>query len=209
MRHWQYTHPLGTVDANRAMGTVAAPLLAGFTLTTIVVLLTMSSMKNMPLYDWGVTFFVVAAVLFIFAVQFTFMGLMYAVSPSERIEWLPRLSGQEPDDEAYARAAKIQAMDLVLQKRYFTRAASSYGLGILSYTVGLGLIITPNDWTIPRVISLAALAIAFALEVIWYDSSLLAHRVQWLLPGYASVKEDHQSSLSDARQMVAKFWRKG
>jgi len=32
------------------MGTVAAPLLAGFTLSTVVVLLTAASGKTMPLY---------------------------------------------------------------------------------------------------------------------------------------------------------------
>jgi hypothetical protein len=206
LHRWLYRHPLGSVDANRAMGTVAAPLLAGFTLTTVVVLLTSSGIKTIPLYEWGIMVFAIASVLFVFAVQFTFMGLMYAASPSERVEWLPRLSGQDPDDDAYAAAAKVQEMDLVLQERYFTRAARLYGLGILAYTVGLGLIITPRDWDVPRGIAMTVLVIALVLEVIWYGSSLLERRAQWLVPGYASLAKDRREP-SLARQMVVRFWR--
>jgi hypothetical protein len=190
VHHWQYRNPLGSVDANRAMGTVAAPLLAGFVLTTVVVLLTTSSVKTMPLYEWGVVVFTLAGILFVFTVQFTFMGLMYAASPSERVEWLPHAVGQDPDDAAYATATKVQVMDLALQERYFTRAGRLYALGILCYTAGLGLIIIPRDWGAPRGIALAVLTLAFVLEVVWFGSTLLGRRVQWLIPGYASLMDD-------------------
>jgi hypothetical protein len=191
---WRYRYPLGSVDANRAMGTVSAPLLAGFTLATIVVLLTISNGNTMPLREWGITVFTLAAMLFIFTVQFTFMGLMYAASPSERVEWLPRVPGEHPDDDAYANAARVQVKDLRLQERYFTRSGNLYGLGILCYTAGLGLIIIPSDWDPPRGIALAVLATAFVLEVIWYGSTLLGRRAQWLLPGYASLTDNRRSN---------------
>jgi hypothetical protein len=185
---WQYRNPLGSVDANRAMGTVAAPLLAGFALATIVLLLTTASVKIMPCYEWAITVFVLAAALFIFAVQFTFMGLLYAAAPAERLDWLP--PGQEPDDEAYAIATKIQLMDLALQERYFSRAGRLYSLGVLCYTAGLELIIVPRNWDFPRGIALSFITVAFVLELIWFVSALLGRRVQWLLPGYASVTDD-------------------
>ena len=175
------------------MGTVAAPLLAGFALTTVVVLVTMSSVKTMPLYEWGVAVFALAGTLYVFTVQFTFMGLMYAASPSDRVEWLPRVAGQEPDDEAYAMATKVQVMDLALQERYFTRAGRLYALGILCYTAGLGFVIIPHDWDAPRGIALAVVTLAFVLEVVWFGSTLLGRRVQWLIPGYASLLDDRSA----------------
>lgn len=185
---WQYRHPLGSVDANRAMGTVAAPLLAGFALATVALLLTTADARLMPCYEWAITVFVPAAGLFIFAVQFTFMGLLYAAAPAERLDWLP--PGQEPDDEAYATATKIQVMDLALQERYFSRAGRLYSLGVLCYTAGLALIIVPSDWDFPRVIALGFITATFALEVIWFVSALFGRRIQWLLPGYSSVIDD-------------------
>jgi MFS family permease len=189
---WRFPGPLGTVDAKRAVGTVAAPLLAGFSLTTIGVLLTAGTI---PERDWGITIFVVAAVMFVFCMQFTYMGLMYAASPSERVDWMPRVPGREPDEAAYANAGKVQEKDLKLQNRYFTRVGTLYNFGILAYTTGLALILVPRTWTIPRGIALAILAGAFVLEAIWTITDLIGHRVQWLLPGYRSLaqKRDRQS----------------
>jgi hypothetical protein len=184
--NWQFRDPLGTVDAKRAMGTVAAPLLAGFTLTTIVVLLTAGSM---PARDWGIAVFAAAAVMFVLSMQFTYMGLMYAASPTERVAWMPRVPGHEPDESAYADAALVQAKDFELQERYFTRAGTLYNFGILAYTTGLALILLPHTWTVPRGITLAILVVAFALEATWTVSDLLGHRVQWLLPGYKSLAQ--------------------
>jgi hypothetical protein len=186
-RHiWRFQDPLGTVDANRAMGTVAAPLLAGFTLATIVALLTAGSM---PERDWGITIFTAAAVMFVLSMQFTYMGLMYAASPSERVSWMPRVPGHEPDEAAYTETALVQAKDFKLQERYFTRAGRLYNFSILAYTAGLALILVPKTWTAPRSITLAILSVAFILEAIWTISDLIGRRVQWLLPGYESLAQ--------------------
>jgi hypothetical protein len=184
------------------MGTVAAPLLAGFTLASIVALLTAGSM---PERDWGIAVFATAAVMFVFSMQFTYMGLMYAASPSERVDWLPRVPGCEPDEAEYADAALVQAKDLELQERYFTRAGRLYGFGILGYTAGLGLILVPRTWTPPWGIALAIVAVSFVLEAIWAVSSLMGHRVQWLVPGYESLSRPHREPFI-AR--IATFWRR-
>jgi hypothetical protein len=183
---WQFRDPLGTVDAKRAMGTVAAPLLAGFSLTTIVVLLTAGTM---PEREWGITTFAAAATMFMFAMQFTYMGLMYAASPSERVDWMPRIPGHEPDEAAYDYAARVQAKDFELQEHYFTRAGTLYNLGILAYTTGLALILVPRTWTVPRSIAIAVLSVAFVLEAIWAITDLMGRRAQWLLPGYRSLAQ--------------------
>jgi len=182
------------------MGTVAAPLLAGFTLTTIVVLLTAGTM---PERDWGIAVFATAAVMFVFSMQFTYMGLMYAASPSERVDWLPHLQGQEPDEAEYADAVLVQAKDLELQERYFTRAGTLYGFGILAYTAGLGLILIPRAWTVPRGLTLAVVAASFAIEATWAISSLIGRRVQWLVPGYESLSRPRR----DWIRRLSTIWR--
>lgn len=189
-RHaWRVSYPLGTVDAYRAMGTVAAPLLAGFTLSTIILLLTATTGKMMPLYGWGITVFAFAAVLFVFSMQFTFCGLLYAASPAERMAWLPHIVGRDPDESAHAAAARVQVQDQALQYRFFGRAGMLYNLGIAGYLVGLGLILVPRTWAVARVIALVVLAAAFALEVIWTVSATTRWRPVWLLPGYGWARQ--------------------
>jgi hypothetical protein len=141
----------------------------------------------MPERDWGIAIFAAAAVMFVFVMQFTYMGLMYAASPSERMEWMPRIPGHEPDEAAYADAARVQAEDFELQERYFIRAGTLYNFGVLAYTIGLALILVPRTWTVPRVIAVAILTVAFVLEAIWAITNLRGRRIQWLLPGYQSL----------------------
>jgi hypothetical protein len=181
---WQFRDPLGSVDANRAMGTVAAPLLAGFSLTTVIVLLTTG---RMPEVDWAIMILTATAVMFVLSMQFTYMGLMYAASPSERVDWMPRVPGSEPDKAAYAEAARVQAEDFQLQERYFSRARLLYDFGVLGYTAALGLALVPRVWTAPRGITLGIIAVAFGLEAVWTGSAMFGRRVQWLLPGYKSL----------------------
>jgi hypothetical protein len=184
-RHaWRVRYPLGMVDAYRAMGTVAAPLLAGFTLSSTVVLLTLSSGNRIPFSGWATAAFGIAVVLFVFSVQFTFLGLLYAASPSERLAWLPHFVGQDPDESAHAAAERVQAKDQVLQYRYFRQAGLLYDLGVLGYTAGLGLILVPRVWTVARGITLAVVTTAFVVEIIWTISSLTRSRPSWLLPSY-------------------------
>jgi hypothetical protein len=188
-RHaWRVRYPLGTVDAYRAMGTVAAPLLAGFTLSSIVLLLTAADGSAMPLYDWGITGFAIA-VLFVFSMQFTYCGLLYAASPSERMAWLPHYVGQDPDESAHAAAAKVQIQDQALQYRFFSRAGLLYNFGILGYTAGLALILIPRTWTAARAIALVVLGAAFVLETIWIVSTSTRWRPMWLLPGYGWARQ--------------------
>jgi hypothetical protein len=141
----------------------------------------------MPEQDWGITIFTVAAIMFVFAMQFTYMGLMYAASPSERVDWMPRILGREPDEPAYMDAAKVQDKDFKLQKRYFTRASMLYNVGILSYTGGLAMILVPRTWTVPRGFAVAILGAAFVLEAIWTIAERTRRRPQWLVPGYRSL----------------------
>jgi hypothetical protein len=187
---WQFRDPLGSVDANRAMGTVAAPLLTGFSLTTIVVLLTTGSM---PELDWAIMILTATAVMFVLCMQFTYMGLMYAASPSERVDWMPRVPGSEPGKAAYAEAARVQAEDFELQERYFGRAGTLYNFAVLGYTAALGLTLVPRTWTAPRGITLGIIAAAFGLEAVWTVSAMFGRRVQWLLPGYKSLSRKQKA----------------
>ncbi len=186
---WQVRDPLGTVDAKRAMGTIAAPLLAGFSLTTIVALLSADKILER---DWGITVFAAAAVMFLLSVQFTYMGLMYAASPSERMAWMARVPGQEPDEAEYADAAGMQAKDFELQERYFTRAGMFYNFSVLAFTAGMALILVPQTWTVPRGTAIAILSVVFVLEATWTITELTDHRLQWLLPGYESLARKNQ-----------------
>src|SRR5690349_10282784 len=130
-RMWRVRYPLGTVDAVRSMGTIAAPLLAGFALATVVLLATAA---HPPRYaDWTIAVFAASAGLFVFSLQFTLAGLLYAAAPSDRLAWRP-----DAATDAGAREALrlVQRKDDYLQRGYFRRARGCYDLGMLAYLVG-------------------------------------------------------------------------
>lgn len=203
---WHVVYPLGKVEACRAAGTVAAPLLAGFTLATTVVLRTAE--RQPPLQDWATALFVAAASAFIFAMQFTYCGLLYSAPPSERLAWLPRPVGGDPSVEAHTVAARVQRKDRILQGRYFKRAGFFYNVGILTYLAGLIMTIVVDKWTVVPIFALLILIVVFVVEAIWVitvqvrQSPRLLRRSprwlvagpRWLLPGYDSLPSDGASS---------------
>jgi hypothetical protein len=186
---WRVRYPLGTVDAVRSMGTIAAPLLAGFALTTVVLLATASSPPRFA--DWALAALAAAAGLFVFSLQFTLAGLLYAAPPSDRMAWRPDAATNRGARDALRR---VQRKDDYLQREYFRRARGCYDLGMLGYLVGLLVIIYPVHWTVGRAIALGVVALAAVLELVWMVAAWSGKRPAWLLPGYANVP---QAALDD------------
>ncbi len=179
---WQVRYPLGRTDATRSMGTVAAPMLAGFALASAIVLVTAG--RQPPLTGPALVGFAVAAAFLLFCVQLTHTGLLYSAAPADRLAVLA-----DPNDpEQLARAARIQHADTQLQDRYFRRARACYDLGVLALLAALTVAVVPPTWTPWRIVTVAALAVAIATEACWVAAGWLGRRPRWLLPSYRHVR---------------------
>jgi hypothetical protein len=141
------------------MGTVAAPLLAGFALATVAVLVTANPAPRLSA-QIGETLFALSAVSFVFSVQFAAASLSYA----------PGAEG----------VVSRSAHDVY--RRFVTRSRLTYDLGILSYLGGLLGLLFPTQVASVRTVSAAVVVIAMILEVVWIISVWTGRRVSWLLP---------------------------
>lgn len=115
---WVVPSPYGFSAATEAMGSVAAPLLAGFSLTlTLLVLQAGKGDFRWP--DATVLVLVAAAVLFIMVIQFSFWARQYVVTPSELLDWWPDI---ETNDERAKAVFSEQRKHALLHKSWATRA---------------------------------------------------------------------------------------
>ena len=181
---WVTRYPLGAVDAARAMGTVSAPLLAGFALAVIA---TVSTSDKQPKHGHAaVAAFAVGACLFVFCVQFTVVLVQYSAPLSERQAWL----SVNTTANAQQVAVKVQRRDNRLQARYLLRARLTFDLGVLSHLLGLMALVWPRTWLSWQTPATVAVSAALALELWWIVGTWLGRSPTWLLPGYLEVVAD-------------------
>jgi hypothetical protein len=177
---WQVVYPLGTTDAMRSLGTVAAPLLAGFGLATVGLLVTA---ERAPLLaDWAVAAFAAGSTLMVFCVQLTCTGLLYATPPAERTSWL------QGRPEARA-ALDVQRKDLWLSSSYFRRAAWAYDLALTAHLIGLTALLVPRRAEPGRWIGVAVVLVALVMEITWIVTAHRGRGPAWLLPGYRHARQ--------------------
>ena len=180
---WQVEYPLGRTDSMRALGTVAAPLLAGFDLATLTLLATAD--KPPRLASLAMAAVTIGAVLFLFSLQITCSGLLFAANPSEREGWVGELGASASS----ARLVEAQRKDLWLARRYFRRARWTYDLGLLATLVGIAAIVAPGpDSSAGGWIATTAVCTGTILELIWIIGSHTRLRARWLLPGYRDAR---------------------
>jgi len=182
-RRWQVEYPLGRTDSLRALGTVAAPLLGGFDLATLTLLATAD--RPPRLVDLAMPAVTTGAVLFLFCLQFTCSGLLFAATPAEREGWVGALDASASPD----RLLDAQRKDLWLAARYFRRARWTYDLGLLATLVGIAAVVVPGrHGTAGGWISTSVVCVGVLVELLWIIGSRTTRRPRWLLPGYRDAR---------------------
>lgn len=174
---WSKPRPLGYGKAVESLGTVAAPLLAGFSLASVIVVTDDSTNFRWP----GAAAFalVVAAVMMIGAVQCGFNSRQYLWSGAEVREWWPDMR----DDSARETVLREQqALAFHRWDVWATWMRVTYNLGILALLVGLALALPPqHDTEAQANWRWAAAGLAFAA---------CAAEVFWILAGFWSRFRD-------------------
>ena len=152
------------------MGTIASPLLAGFALAAMVQTVTINASDA----RWpaaALLLFVLAAVLFIAAVQFMFWARGYQASPSEIMSWWP--DAEHPDRLKLLR--REQRWHVAGFRMWANRARIAYNAGLLCLLAALGTLAVPVEThghtVVLRWLAVAAVGVAFIAEIIWITAS--------------------------------------
>jgi hypothetical protein len=147
------------------MGSVAAPLLAGFSIALVALVIQTSDDLRSP--NLALFVFVAAALAFVACVQFTFHARSFVVTPPELEMWW-----SDPDDpERREQLRWEQRLYLRQHEMWARRAGHMYNIGILALLLGLVAIILPigpiGDASRGRLLVIALAALGFSVEFAW------------------------------------------
>ncbi|BCB91507.1 hypothetical protein [Phytohabitans suffuscus] len=169
--------PYGAFTAVDSLGGVAAPLLAGFAVALIGLLVPGADSLRHP--DAALLLLALAAVLFLQVVQLNARARGYAVSPAQVREWYP-------DFDDPARQAVV-AWELRHHRDCWAhlvrRTRVRYNIAILALTAGLMVALVPRGPVAPlRVAAIVVLGLFALLELLELaDRTLGTRRVPRLV----------------------------
>jgi hypothetical protein len=175
--YWETPDLYGEAEALNSMGTIAAPLLAGFSLAAMVQTLTIkASQSRSP--DVALLLFMLAAVLFVGTVQAMFWARGYQANPQEMKDWWP--DAQDP--ERLKQLRREQKRHAAGFRMWSNRARATYSAALLCLLAALTILAVPPEpygqspfW---RWLAVAVGAGAFIIEIVWIVGSFT--NAKWL-----------------------------
>lgn len=197
--YWETPDLYGQAEALNSMGTIAAPLLAGFSLAAMVQTITINTNEaRWP--DVALLLFMLAAVLFVTTVQTTFWARMYQVSPKEIMDWWPDANPIHPERLKLLRdEQKVHATGF---RMWSNRARVTYNIALLCLLAALTVLAIPAEshgqapvW---RWLAVAVGGMAFIAEVIWSTGSFA--NIKWLTRRLQPQPADIINSSSAGRE---------
>jgi len=179
--YWETPELYGEAEALNSMGTIAAPLLAGFSLAAMVQTLTITTSETRwP--DAAFLLFMLAAVLFVTTVQAMFWARGYQTSPSEIKGWWP----DSTDPKRLEKLQHEQKQHAAGLRMWSNRARVTYSAALLSLLAALTMLAIPpsshSHTSLARWLAVAVGAAAFIAEIIWITGSFTDPKgMAWLL----------------------------
>ncbi len=182
---WKRPGALGEAEVERGLGGVVSPVLAGFSLAAIATVVTADRVP--PLADWAVAALAVTAACLVFGMQYAFLSLRHSTPPADRLGWNPEAT---VDESELNRERRRQATDRDLALRYSGRTRGFYNTALISFALGLALLVVPREWSVASVVAVAAAALAGLIEITWIAGQWAARSremtrlhpfVRWLL----------------------------
>jgi len=168
---WRLPVAYGSAAALQAIGTVAAPLLAGFSFTLGGLVLSTPDRIRWP--NATLLLFVAAGVALITAVQAAAWARRWDVTPGELLGWWPNF-----DDMPEARREELyqeQRSHAERHARWSRATQTAYDAGILLLLAGVTLLVVPvGGWRLGSARTLAAIVagVAFLGEIVWVSFSV-------------------------------------
>jgi hypothetical protein len=174
--YWEVPWVYGEPGAAMTVGTVAAPLLAGFSLAAMVQTLTITS-SDTRWPEAALLLFMLAAVLFMASIQFMIWARAYKVSPPEIMGWWP-------DAERPLRSKMLQQEQKRLAasfRMWSSRARALYTVALLCLLAALTMLaVPPANGQVPvlRWLAVGVGGTAFMVNAIW--SLAMSSRTKWM-----------------------------
>ena len=164
--YWDAPELYGEAEALNVMGTIAAPLLGGFSLASMVLTVTITTSETRwP--DAALLLFMLAAVLFVGTLQFMFVARRYQASPSDLKAWWP-------DAEQPQRMKKLQNEQKWHARgfrRWSRRALVLYRTALLCLQAALTMLAVPavshGQVSVLRWSAVAVGGAAFTAQAVW------------------------------------------
>ena len=165
---WVTPDRYGSAEALTSMGTIAAPLLGGFSLAAMVQTIALTPGEaRWP--DAAMVLFLLAAALFIATVQAMFWAREYQVTPAEIIAWWP--DAQDRLDMLRAEQARHAAGF----RMWSGRARVAYNAALICLLAGLTTLVVPagshEHVPVLRWVGVAVGVVALAAGVTWITGS--------------------------------------
>ena len=224
---WKPPAPYGAPDSVQATGTVAAPLLAGFTITLIGLVVDTSN-QGIRHRDTALLALMAAAASLLAAIQCAYSARRYMVVPDELTSWWP--DAKDHPETQLRRRQEEQFAHRLLHTQWATRFRVVYHVGIILMLAGLTVLLIPPEaarpvtgQTVPQadVSTVRWLAIGLAGasavgEVIWIAATrlndldatgrvgrLVAVIARRLVPSYRARSLDARASMGATRLRTA------
>jgi hypothetical protein len=159
---WQRPRRLGYSETLRGLGGIVAPLLTGFSLTSIALLLTTATKP--PLADWAVLALTIAVVCLLFSMQVAFLALARSPSPADILTWKPEVRVSR---EALQKAREEQAANFADMKRFWKLSGDTYDLGLGFFLSAVLLLLIPPTWSAPRIAAVSVASLGLCVELWW------------------------------------------
>jgi hypothetical protein len=173
---WDVPSPYGHAAAIDSMGTAAAPLLAGFSITFATLVMTAPEHFRWLAATLGLA--VVATVALIAALQFAFRTREWVVTPSDIEQWWP----DAHDPARHALLIREQHRHHANYKTWSSRARLAYDIGIVAFLAALTTaLVPPGNVSGGRYVAIVAAGVGTLAEIFWIAKDVLATR-----PGAAS-----------------------
>lgn len=161
---WKTPAPYGYQGAINSAGTTAAPLLAGFTITLIGLVINRSVQLRLP--GLSLLLLTSAVVCLLAAVQCAYSARQYVVTPAELEAWWP-------DHDIEGRWEQIRGIQFghaALFARWVKRFRISYHAGVLFVLAAITAVLIPKhsfDLVSARAAAVGVAALGTVLEALW------------------------------------------
>ncbi|MFC5139062.1 hypothetical protein ACFPK1_12540 [Actinomycetospora rhizophila] len=179
---WSKPRPLGHAISTTTFASIAAPLLAGFSIAAVVTLVGRADRGLRG--DLAIAFFSLAIACLVFAIQSGSAAASRHISVTERVALYPEKI-RDPERIHQIRSEQWRDEAIASHHRLLTRLA--YNTGILAFLAGLLCVALPGagDWNVPRAVAVIIVGSAILVEIIQQ-----AHRPRWLAAFLAPSDED-------------------
>jgi hypothetical protein len=180
---WQVPGKFGYGEAVQSAGTVVAPLLAGFTIALIGLIVDTSN-KGVGHRDLALLVLMAAAAALVLAIQCSYSARQYLTTPGELEAWYPELARAEPREPGpslsrpttyWWMAREEQAAHANLHRRWSQRFRLAYHSGIVLVLAGLAITLIPPGYISPiRYCAIGLAALAAIAETSWITATGLS-----------------------------------